>query len=146
MGLLDKLKFQAWDDVAAVVSLIHKWKPDRCKTEKDYERSLYDYLHQQFGDLQVTKQHAQGRIRADLCVAGKVIVELKNDLDTTGKYQRLVGQLAEYKQWDGRVVVLLTGTTDPNLRKQLDRYLSDEGLSGGYTLMDLAARVTVVQK
>lgn len=118
MGLLDKLKFQAWDEVAAVVSLIHKWKPD----------------------------HAQGRTRADLCVAGKVIVELKNDLDTTGKYQRLVGQLAEYKQWDGRVVVLLTGTTDPNLRKQLDRYLSDEGLSGGYTLMDLAAKVTVVQK
>jgi len=35
MGLLDKLKFQAWDDVGAVVSLIHKWKPDRCKTERE---------------------------------------------------------------------------------------------------------------
>jgi len=147
MGLLDKIKFQAWDDVGAVVSLIKKWHPRTCKTEKDYERSLYEYLHEQFGDLQVTKQYARGRIRADLCVAGKVIVELKNNLDTTAKYQRLVGQLTEYKRWDGRVVVLLTGKTDPNLRKQLDRYLSDEGLRGGLTLMDLMnEKVTVVEK
>ena len=74
-------------------------------------------------------------------------MELKNNLDTTAKYQRLVGQLAEYKQWDGRVLVLLTGKTDPNLRKQLDRYLSDEALSGGLTVMDLfTQKVTVVDK
>lgn len=146
MGFLDKLKFQAWDNVGAVVSLITKWQPKKCKTEKDYELSLYEYLHEQFGDLQVTKQFAHGRVRADLCVDGKVIVELKNNLDTTAKYQRLVGQIAEYKNWDGRVVILLTGKTDTNLRKQLESFLSKEGLTGGFTLMDTDAKVTVVQK
>lgn len=30
MGLLDKLKFQLWDDVGAVVDLIAKWRPHGC--------------------------------------------------------------------------------------------------------------------
>lgn len=142
MGLMDKLKFQVWDNVGAVVDLIKRWEPTDCRTEKDYERSLYGYLHENFGDLQVTKQYAQGRIRADLCVAGKVIVELKNNLNTTAKYQRLVGQVAEYKKWNGRIVVLLTGATEPNLRKQLNNFVKSEGLGDGLD----QAKVTIVEK
>src|SRR5437867_13335352 len=110
MGLIDKIKFNAWDNVGAVVSLLGRWKPTKCSVEKDFERSLYSFLHAELGDLQITKQYAQGRIRADLMIANKVIVELKHNLDTTAKYQRLVGQLAEYKEWEGRIVILLTGT------------------------------------
>lgn len=95
MGLLDKLKFQAWDSVDAIVSLLEKWEPEGCKTEKDFEKSLYTYLHTELGDVQITKQFAHGRIRADLAVGDKVIIELKNNLDSTAKYQRLVGQIAE---------------------------------------------------
>jgi hypothetical protein len=141
MGLLEKIKFHVWDDVGFVVSLIQKWQPRGCKTEKDYERSLYEHLHENLDDLQVTKQFAFGRAHADICVADKVIVEIKKDLNTTAKYQRLVGQLAEYKRWHGRIVVLLIGDTDKSLRKQLDRHLADEGLSDEFMV-----KVTVVQK
>ena len=119
MGFLDKLKFDLWDRSTAVTDLINRWKPRGCKTEKDFELSLYDFLHKELGETQITKQFARGRIRADLVVAEKVIVELKTNLDSTGKFQRLIGQLAAYEEWDGSVIVLLTGTTDQNLLKEL---------------------------
>ncbi len=59
MGLLDKLKFQL-DDVGAVVDVIGKWGPRRCATEKDYEKSMYTYLHDVFAD---TRGKNVGRAR-----------------------------------------------------------------------------------
>ena len=50
-------------------------------------------------------------------------MELKNNLDSTAKYQILVGQIAEYKEWPGEIIVVLCGGTDRNLRKKLDEYL-----------------------
>ncbi len=129
MGLFDKLKFKFWDDVAVVTSKLKDWRPRSCKTEKDYENSLYTYLHKELPDFQITKQYQKGRIRADLVIADKVIIELKNNLNSTSKYQRLIGQLADYKEWEGRIVVLLTGETDINLKKQLNDYLKKEGLT-----------------
>ena len=142
VGFLDKLKFQAWDSVGAIVALIDRWTPGKCKTEKEYEKSLYVFLHEELGDLQITKQYAQGRIRADLMVSDKVVVELKHNLNSTAKYQRLIGQLAEYKEWRGRIVVLLVGDTDPNLRKRLSEYLKKEGLEDEL----LGDKVTVLEK
>ena len=97
MSLLDKLKCHTGNDVGAVGSIIKRWKPTKCKTEKDYEKSLYAFLHEQLGGTQITKQYAKGRIRADLVIADRVIVELKNNLDSTAKYQRLIGQLTQYR-------------------------------------------------
>ncbi len=67
----------------------------------------------------MTKQYARGRIRADIVVHDNVIIEMKNNLDTTGKLQRLVGQLETYKKWDGYIIILLCGNTEPNIRKEL---------------------------
>ncbi len=143
MKFIDKLKFHVGDSVKFVTTKLKEWKPRKCSTEKEYENSLYAFLHDQMGDLQVTKQYAKGRIRADLVIADKVIVELKNNLNTTAKYQRLIGQLNEYKDWDGRVIILLTGDTDRNLRKQLDAYIKNEDLAGD--ILD-EAKVTIYQK
>jgi len=142
MGLLAKLKFQVWDKPGGIVALLDKWKPRDCSNERDFEKSLYAFLHLELGDIQVTKQYAKGRIRADLVIGDTVIVELKHNLDSTAKYQRLVGQLMEYKEWKGQTVVLLTGKTDPNLRKKLDTYLKKEGLTEDI----LEDKVTVYQK
>jgi hypothetical protein len=142
MGLLDKLKFQMWDDVGVVVDLIAKWRPRRCTTEKDFEKSLYAYLHEAFGDTQVTRQFARGRIRADLMVGNKVIIELKHNLNSTSKLQRLLGQLSQYEDWDGRVVLLLTGETEPNLRKELKQFIQKQGWDDDFT----GERVTVVER
>ncbi len=143
MGLLDELKFKVWDSVGAVTSLLGRWRPRGCKTEKDFENSLYKFLHESLGKIQITKQYAKGRIRADLVVGDDVIVELKHNLDSTAKFQRLIGQLSEYKEWKGQIVVLLTGSTDPNLRKQLDDYIEREGLDEEFMS---GAKVTVFEK
>jgi hypothetical protein len=115
-----------------ITSLIEEWKPVDCGTEKAYEKSLYVFFHEKLADIQVTKQYARGRIRADLVVGDKIIIELKHNLNTTGKYQRLIGQISEYKGWDGQILILLTGDTDPNLRKQFRDYLVKEDLTDDF--------------
>jgi hypothetical protein len=126
MGLWDRVRFKFWDPAGLVKSLIREWRPIRCKSEKYYENSLYSFLHKRLEDIQITKQYARGRIRADLVVGDKVIIELKNNLNTTAKYQKLIGQMTQYKEWDGQIVILLTGSTDANLRKELARYAANE--------------------
>lgn len=123
--MLEKLRFNLWDGEQMVATLIEKWKLRNCKTEKQYETSLYNYLHENLTELQITKQYARGRIRADIAVEEKVIIELKNNLDATGKYQRLVGQLVTYKDWGGSVFIVLCGTTDRNLLKELKSHIED---------------------
>lgn len=141
MGILEKIKF-GWDSIGMIESLVKKWKPKDCKTEKSYEKSLYDFLHKNLYDIQVTKQYARGRIRADLVVGDSVIIEIKNNLDSTSKYQRLIGQLQEYKEWDGDIIILLIGETDKNLLKQLNKYIEQEGFDEGM----YGQSVTIIKK
>jgi hypothetical protein len=126
MGLLDVLKFRVATNAGAVTDLIKKWKPENCKSEKDFEKSLYEFLHVELGDgIQITKQFARGRMKADIVVDDKVIIELKFKLDTTAKYQRLIGQLETYRGWEGSIIVLLTEKTEPNLRKELIKKIDE---------------------
>lgn len=141
MGFLEKLQFKFWDAKGMVNSFINEWEPQNCKNEKAYEKSLYSFLHEKFQDIQITKQFSRGRIKADIVVGDKVILELKNNLNTTAKYQRLIGQLSEYKEWEGHIIILLTGTTDPNLKKQLINFLEKEGLKD-----DFDYKVSIVEK
>jgi histidinol phosphatase-like enzyme len=136
MGLFDNLAFKMWDDVGAVVSLLEKWTPENCKNEKDFENSLFEYLHKELGDIQITKQYAVGRIKADLMVGKNVIVEMKTNLKTTNAYQRLVGQLTQYAEWQGRIVIILTGQTDINLLKDLKAFVKKQNDSFAVTLID----------
>jgi len=124
MGLLDKIKFHAWDNVGSVVTLIEHWQPTGCKTEKDCEKSLIAFLRAELPGVTITPQYANGRMKADLLVGGKVFVEIKKDLKTTSACQRLVGQLSEYSEWKGRILVLLVGETDPDLKMSLDKTIS----------------------
>jgi hypothetical protein len=142
MGWVQKLQFR-FDPDGMVRSAVKRWRPRSCDTEKEYEKSLYEFLHKEFPDIQVTRQFARGRVRADIVVGDNIIMELKNNLDTTAKYQRLMGQLMAYDEWDGQIFVVLTGDTDPNLRKQLAQYAEQE--NGGDDLDD-AERITVVEK
>ena len=146
MGEIDKLKFRYWDDVGAIVDVIKKWRPRGCKKEKDYENSLSSKLRENFPGLQITKQYAKGRIRADLLIDEKVIVEIKHNLYSTTEYLRLIGQLIVYNHdWSGRVLLLLTGKPDPSLVKDLERIIKKEGLDSGLLLME-RGKVTVLKK
>jgi len=126
-----------------VASAIRRWRPRGCDAEKEYEKSLYEFLHKEPPDIQVTKQFARGRVRADVVVGDKIIIELKNNLDTAAKYQRLMGQLTAYDEWDGQIFVVLTGNTDANLRKQLTQYAERKNSDDDLGQSD---RIIVIEK
>ncbi len=94
MGIIDKIKW-GWDKLSVLESLIKKWRPRGCESERDYENSLYQFLWRELPDHDITRQSAKGRFRADIVLDGKIIIEIKNNLDSTANYQRLVGQIEE---------------------------------------------------
>jgi len=77
-------------------------------------------------------------------IDNKLIIEIKYNLDTPAKYRSLLGQLAEYIGWDGRIIILLVGKTDPDLKERLNSYLKKEDLCG--TLSYEGDKVTVCEK
>ncbi len=106
-----------------VVSLIKKWKPKGLNTEKEYENSLYKYLHENLQE-QITKQYSLGRTSADIVVGDKVLIEIKHNLHSTSQFQRLRGQLQDYMdKWKGTLVLLLCGDTEPNIKKDIESYV-----------------------
>lgn len=130
MGLLEKAKW-AWDNVGMMASLLEKWRPRNCVTEKDYEKNLCSFLHRELPDFRITPQYAKGRFRADLQVGKNMFIEIKHNLNTTAKLQRLMGQVASYGDWEGKFVLLLVGKTDSDLKEELIRFLKKQGLMGG---------------
>ena len=63
-------------------------------------------------------QYASGRVKGDICVNHKVLIELKDSLKSTGQLQRLMGQLDLYaSQWKKEVVVVICGDSQRDLVK-----------------------------
>ncbi|MCL4549674.1 MAG: hypothetical protein M1495_14010 [Bacteroidetes bacterium] len=125
MDLLDDIKYK-FDRLGYIKKLIEEWKPINCETEKDYENSLYNFLHLNLPNTQITKQFAKGRIKADIVIDEKYIVELKNKLNSRNNYQRLIGQLFEYKKWEGSIILLLIGEVDQNFIKEIKSFIKNE--------------------
>ncbi len=117
------LKFKYWDHTGTVLDLIKKWKPRNCKTHKQYQNSLYQYLDQRLKKVNVTKEYGDGRIRGDIALDRKLMVEIKVNFDTTAKFQRAIGQIEGYIENNWAVIVVICGRRDKNLVKQLrDKY------------------------
>jgi hypothetical protein len=99
------------------------------KTEKGWERSLVEHLRLMLPDLNVIPQGGSGMKHGDIVVERKGllggfvrdIVELKLGLSTTGQYQRLIGQVDDYRKESGStIVVICGGDVDPKLMKSLE--------------------------
>ncbi len=131
-----------WSPKNTVSRLIKEWNPEGCASERECEDSLYLFLHARLDDKQIIRQYGKGRARVDLMVDDKVMVELKYALTSTSEYQRLVGQLVEYKDWHKDILVVLVGETEPSLLKQLQRVLEKE--FSGITSLDNV--VELIQK
>jgi hypothetical protein len=108
------------DPLGNVCKLIEEWRPRKCTTEKDYERSLVRYLQAKLEGKDVVPQYASGRVRGDIVVDKQILIEIKAKLDSTGKLQKVLGQIEVYgREWKRPVIVVICGETDPNLAKQL---------------------------
>ena len=108
--------------VREVIRLIDDWHPRSCETEKDFERSLHKHLEKNLPDVNVVKQYAAGRVKGDIVVDEKILIEIKDSLKSTGQLQRLLGQLDIYNaQWKGKVIVLICGESERDLMKVLKK-------------------------
>lgn len=105
-----------------VIRLIKVWHPRKCKTEKDLERSLHRHLEKNLESADVIKQYAAGRVKGDIVVDGKILIEIKDSLKSTGQLQRLLGQLDIYAaQWKGKVIVVICGDSERDLVRVLNK-------------------------
>lgn len=103
-----------------VMKLIDGWHPRGCKTEKDLERSLHRHLEKNLPDTDVQMQYASGRVKGDICVDHKVLIELKDGVKSPAQVQRLLGQLDLYaSQWKKEVVVIVCGDSQRDLVRQI---------------------------
>jgi len=125
MTKLDSLKFNLWDSDGTLADLISRWVPKKCSTEKEYEKSLLNFLNKEIPDIKIIPQYAIGRSKADLLIGNDIILEIKKDLTKTTQYDRLIGQLTRYQEWKGRVIVLLVGEVDNNLKKGIEKFINN---------------------
>lgn len=147
MALSDELKFKLWNDVTAVSSLIERWMPEGCKTEKEFEKSLLAFLRQEMPTLEITSQFAFGKQKADIVIDKKVIIEIKTNLKSVSACHRLVGQLNDYCDWKGRIILVLTGDTDHDLKFKLEKYAKDANDKHGNPLsVFVDHKMLIIQK
>ncbi len=124
--------------IDAFEKLLARWVPEDLddrrrsspKTEKGWERSLVEHLRAALpGDLNVIPQGGSGMKHGDIVVERKTIlgginrdiVELKLGLATTAQYQRLIGQVDDYRKESGNTIVVICGdNVDPKLMKSLE--------------------------
>ncbi len=104
------------------LTVIKEWIPKRCSTEKDYENSLVKHLRKHLPKARITPQFAIGRTKADIVIDGKDIVEIKKDLKSTAVRDRLIGQLTQYKEWRGKVFVVIVGEKDPDILAEVRKF------------------------
>ncbi|MEO0019281.1 MAG: hypothetical protein ABIK47_01390 [candidate division WOR-3 bacterium] len=110
--------------MGAVRGLVEKWRPPFYKSESEYKKDLYNYLVKNVKGIEVVREFGSSRLRADICVGRKVFIEIKKDLNSTSKLQRLLGQLELYAKegWDNGILVVV-GKVEPDLLRQ-----AEEGL------------------
>ena len=105
-----------------VAGLIKRWNPRRCRTEKEYERSLVRFLESKLQGKEVVPQYASGRVRGDIVIDKKVLIEIKVNLSSIAKLRTLLGQIDLYaSEWKRDVVIVLCGRHDKNLVQQLKK-------------------------
>ena len=120
--------FQLWDPVDTVCNHIDKWSPEDISSEAAIEESLYIYLSSHMKGHDIRRQFPYDRVRADILINEMVAVEIKLNLISTTEFQRLIGQLETYARWGKRMIVLVVGQIDMNLKSRIEeRLLSDWG-------------------
>ena len=106
-----------------VVRLIKKWSPQKYEKEDQYRDDLIVYLRKNImsedflgGSEKHNIRKESGRHLADIGIDNKVGVELKYNLNTKAKVDRLFGQIDDYlKGYESMVIVLCGETNEDHL-------------------------------
>lgn len=114
--------------IGGVISEIQSWRPRGCERELDYRDSLFEKLTVSFPRTPPTKEYGHGRVKADIAFGTKIAIELKHDLNTPPKLQRLKGQLDDYAATFNSTIVVLTGDPQRDLVKMLKQAAGKYGI------------------
>lgn len=132
------------DPLGEITRLVREWRPRKCKTEKDFENSLVRHLRSNLPGKDVVPQYASGRVKGDIVIEKKYLIEIKLNLGSTSKLQRLIGQLEGYEQeWKNPIILVLCGDHDTNLLKQLKEAVNRRN---DKDLLPAEPRITLVSK
>jgi hypothetical protein len=117
--------------LTATREALEGWAPNNCRTEGDYKKSLYLFLHAYFNDphIPIRKEYQVGASKVDININNQVLVEIKKDLHKKAEYDRLRGQIDDYLSSDLEIIILLIGKTEPQLRKELIRHARERSSS-----------------
>jgi len=113
--------------IGGVIGEVESWRPRNCNTEIEYRNSLYNKLEDAF-PVPPTKEYGHGRVKADIAFETKVGIELKMNLTSPAKLQRLKGQLDDYARTFGKTIVVLVGKHDRDLVRDLRRAADEYGI------------------
>lgn len=106
-----------------ILSLVEKWSPKKFSKETEYRDDLLKYLRNNMnqkdpfgitGEVSIRKE--SGRSLADIGVERRVGIELKYNVNTKSKVDRLFGQMDDYlKEYENMIVVLCGKTSEESL-------------------------------
>lgn len=122
--VLDKIGDFFTSPAEKVDRLLEKWEPEReCKTEKQFEKSLAEFLRKECPKYKVQQQYGVGRDKIDIVVQDKVAIEIKNKFKTKSEFQRLIGQIEYYSKNFEKLFIVICGDADHDLLREVKKYV-----------------------
>ena len=125
-NFLRNLCFDLMGPVESVCDLISEWKPIDTSSETKIEESLHAHLAKRLKRHDVRRQFRHDRVTADILINEKLAIEIKLNLTKTAEFRRLIGQLDCYANWCVRMIVLLVGEVDIDLKRRLEERLQKD--------------------
>lgn len=123
-----------------VIDQIYDWSPKKFNNENQYRDNLLAFLRERlnqasffsYGKILITPEHGRGL--CDVCVGGKIGIELKKDLNNKAKVDRLLGQIQRYRKEYEDLVIVLVGRTNLNSLDDLKYHIA--GFSESILILD----------
>lgn len=120
------------------IKAIEDWKPTKkFGKENEYRDDLIHYLRDDLNKnsfLSLEKiniSSEKGRSLADIAVNGKEIgIELKKDLNSKSKIDRLIGQIQTYEDEYNDIIIVLVGKTHANYLDDLHHRIEKNNRRG----------------
>lgn len=122
-----------------LIELIEGWNPQIFSNEKDYQKSLYEYLSnlQDTGTIRKERRilRERGTNQADIVIDDIIAIEIKKDLKHQPEVDRCVAQIKRMKNEYNFVLVIIVGEYNNRqhitlLKHELNEFLKNDDIFG----------------
>jgi|GEM_PF-1867998 len=122
MGFAVRRGFNPQDSAAVVRSILPEWKTGKNDTAAKSKESLYKHIKKKLPGYPLKKaaSPAKGQPKADLLVAHDLAVLVETGVTTKKRLLTVLERLETFRVWEGKVLVILTGLVDEEMRARID--------------------------